>query len=733
MANDPCQIYRTAIASLNSRIDSLEQRLQNLPPNVRPDALKAQLQALRAQLGPANQELQGCLRSQNLRVIGVETTQAIQYFDGLPQGSHYAPSNSVPLISGKLTLLRLYANTVPLNDQAPRANAVTGTITLTSSTAQVVLSPSNGPLSAFGSQDRGNLDDSLNFLVPPEFTHGHILMSAKVFDPGNASINDELHGGALDFEAVPLLPIHGILIHYAGPDFFDNPIDQTASAGQLMQDLIFTAKIYPIPGVTYTGCEVMDWTKKTAVKQNFYDLKDAVGSWRDMSASDDIYVGIIPTAANCGGPCGLGSDGSAIYFAGDDTGAAHEIGHALGRHHTQCAIHADGADDSYPQYAGLPQGSIGEFGVDVAATMITASRDSSVMNPLVFCDVMSYCTRWIGPYTYTGLLDSIHQEYGSNLVPLSASVWTFPQADFMHAVIRIHHRGRSESPEVRYAFTIRRKPPRRGSLSAPYSAETLETDGTVIGCHGSQYAAWPSECGCREGPGDRTSQPFSDISICIPWMDSIRHLRIVDEEGRIVGTVDVATKAPALTLLRTRRSGSKLYVSWQAKAPRNAQPHLRFAVRYTADGEHWRAVHVGLEQSKAVLDLEQLPGGDSCRVQVVAYAGLRTSVVETTSFAVPRKPRQAYIVAPSSELTIGVGDNVACVGGGFSPCFGSTSPLDGIWTTKKLGVFGRGQRAIAHALPVGHHELRLTVPDGQGRQAEARVFVNVVAQDNARS
>src|SRR6266851_2481191 len=53
-----------------------------------------------------------------LTIVGVELTQAIQYFSINGQGSGYAPDNSVPLVAQRTTILRAYIS----REHAPPPN-----------------------------------------------------------------------------------------------------------------------------------------------------------------------------------------------------------------------------------------------------------------------------------------------------------------------------------------------------------------------------------------------------------------------------------------------------------------------------------------------------------------------------------------------------------------------------------------------------------------------------------
>jgi|GEM_PF-744198 len=71
---------------------------------------------------------------------------------------------------------------------------------------------------------------------------------------------------------------------------------------------------------------------------------------------------------------------------------AHELGHNLGRRHTDCGG-AAGPDPAYP----YPGGDIGSAGFD-----LTTGR---VLQPRVFKDIMSYCTpQWVSDFVYQSVL-----------------------------------------------------------------------------------------------------------------------------------------------------------------------------------------------------------------------------------------------------------------------------------------------------------------------------------------
>src|SRR5262249_28092359 len=140
----------------------------------------------------------------------------------------------------------------------------------------------------------------------------------------------------LDFVEVPPLAVHSILIHYTGVDFFDQPVDAQPTGLDVMTALDYVLRTYPISTVAFDGCEVLEWSDKLAVDENFHNLFGTVAAMRALGAPDELYIALIPPQAGCGGTCGLGGGGTALFFSqslDDSSDAAHEIGHAFGRIH----------------------------------------------------------------------------------------------------------------------------------------------------------------------------------------------------------------------------------------------------------------------------------------------------------------------------------------------------------------------------------------------------------------
>ena len=297
-----------------------------------------------------------------IKIKGLELAQSADYFDFNGQGSGLAPDNSIPMISGKPTIVRVYLDAQSSNGSA--SALVDGTLTiLTPVSSATSIGSLNGPIvpRPASAIQRSDFNQTLNFMIPASLSQGNITfeLTSAGFQAGRFS---------LSFVDVPTLKVHSVLIHYTGVDYFGNPVDKQTTGFDVLTTMDFVLRTYPVSDITSDGCEVLAWDRKLAVAANFMALDSQIASMRAMSGTDDLYIGIIPDEAGCGGISGLGGGGTALFFAGtleNGTDASHEIGHAFGRSHSPgCLPAGQAGDTNYPAYSGSPKAGIGEYGVD---------------------------------------------------------------------------------------------------------------------------------------------------------------------------------------------------------------------------------------------------------------------------------------------------------------------------------------------------------------------------------
>ena len=351
----------------------------------------------------------------DLVIVGAEVTQAIQHFrsgDHLDSPNVF-PDNSIRLIAGKPTVVRLYVD-YDVNSGLAPIPLLSGTLTLFNPAGSTVLSPieSIAPRRDV-SIDRGSRRHTLNFLIPDAQSLGEVNLFATVFDAGDTAQMSVPFERTIQFVQQPPLRVIAVGIEYTGDDVKDDadPADLLApDEADFVDTLEFTDRIFPIPSVTITDYRTMEYDKDVESDINegcdkLGDLKDAVGDF--VGDSDDIVYGLYGSGLNTGSVGGCGGGGVGVGFVGAGGTAAHEIAHALGRKHapcdnvTRCATPRN-TDDSYPSYSGYDSDSIGEYGFD------PTSMFGTVRNPSTFHDVMGYSpNRWISPYNYKALMSAV--------------------------------------------------------------------------------------------------------------------------------------------------------------------------------------------------------------------------------------------------------------------------------------------------------------------------------------
>jgi hypothetical protein len=373
------------------------------------------------------------------RIIDVEKTQAVQYFPFNGQGSGNGAKNSVPLLQGKSTLLRVYISNYV-------SAAVTGIVRFDFDRdvdRQTIVFPANGttqgqPQTAIS---RINLNSTLNFVIPASLCTGQIrsfqIEVGFGTDPKSFKVTERLDD-TLQFQFLKPPRVHGVLVHYTGPDNSGTVRDfGTPTAADFFAMMAQVTRVYPVSGFTSTGFDVISLSVDGfapsppggppvpggLIKSVWQTLLNEIEQMRVASHTDDIYLGLVPgqlpappaiasfNTATTDGTLGVGGGEvggknvlSASTFANLGLIAvAHEVGHAFTRKHIPAGSPLpDDLDPNYPTYGSYPSGSIGEVGVDPLTLQI--------FDPLNFSDFMGYGNNvWVSPYTYIGLITAIQQ------------------------------------------------------------------------------------------------------------------------------------------------------------------------------------------------------------------------------------------------------------------------------------------------------------------------------------
>jgi hypothetical protein len=761
-----CRDLAERLADLNQQVEFLEDLLTDpeLTPRQRA-SIRQRIFQTRETIAAVQHQLTEC--REGLAIVGVEQTQAIQYFMINGQGSGYAPDNSLPLIAQRALVLRVYVD-------SPRATSFGGPETLPvfiSGRVSVdrllsgggvshlrVLTPVNGAIVAKpGSAiDRGDPNDTLNFRLAASDCQGLLRFTVTVFEQGpvvveslasttarSASVAWESQAtwtGAVAevvsadrpsastqiyarFEPVPTFRIQPLLVHYTGggQDLpAPTPLDFVASLDLLL-------KTYPIGRLEFGDCLPLEldeslsygaggcgpgWEGKDPGHEGLLTILTDMSNASDVPA---IYVALIPSGVL--NPCssGRGNTWVAAALAGRPATLAQEVGHALRlKHAPGCG--AGGAyplcapgvpSPCYPNYGDgkYPPGSIGEFGFDVST--------STVYDPATYFDFMTYCgNRWISPFTYMGLRAGMVERFSE---PSLARMAEEAQRETLFLNFRMHRDG---AVEVRPSFHLPKAiEPIELGWPSETSCELLDRDGEVLEFH---------PCG-QGDPHQDSDGPYLDFHEAVPWVtgaSSIRFLR----NGDVVHVHEIEKTPPDVEFRgpKFQYRAERTSVEWTGRHP---ERELTYMLRYSHDGgQTWRALSANRHDTTWPVYPHLLPGGDRCLFQVVASSGIRTSVAESEPFAAPMKPRIASILPLEPGDEVPEGEPVLLRGGAYSPDFGLGDMDDTVWSSSLDGILGRGLELVAEHLSAGRHDITLAVFDGMGGTARAGVSVRVTGR-----
>jgi len=186
-------------------------------------------------------------------------------------------------------------------------------------------------------------------------------------------------------------------------------------------------------------------------------------------------------------------------------------------------------------------------------------------------------------------------------------------------------------------------------------------------------------------------------------------------EQRDLLTIDIPKKPPEVRIVAPERGGGELSgrvrFAWEGH---NVGKALSYLVRYSNDGgASYRAISPAISETELIVDLDRLPGGEQCILQVLATEGIRTDEAHTPPFHTRRKSCELFIASPARGAVFRRGDVVTFVGEGFSPDTGSVPGSALIWHSDKGGKLGSGNLLRVRSLEPGRHRVSLSTLDAK--------------------
>ncbi|MBI2070294.1 MAG: hypothetical protein HYT79_06790 [Elusimicrobia bacterium] len=384
--------------------------------------IRTEIRKLENRRNRLKKELADCLDSvSSIKIVGVEFNQAIQYFQSqlLPiPGSPEAgpkPDNSVPLIAGKPTGIRVYINTPQslINESAPVFISGKLLVRLRSPRGLVeehMIESRNRALALAANQiDRGRIAHTLNFTIPSQWSRGKMEIQISAFlkrTADQAIVSSDALLRSIEFEAIHKVDVVELRVQLVNAQ--GNVVTPAVPEGTIRTSLnALAARLMPVAGFNISSL-VFSSTQASAA--GFIDFEEH--RYRPL-VGDAVVVAVLPNSARevgCGRPL---RRAAAVYFGtSDSTNVAEEFGHAV------CGLRHPGGI-RYPRYqtnyapaltsdGQLPERVIGEFGYDPISETIFWPNAKDFMNGQRSFSGSSGA--WISPFHYGILLDCFRNQ-----------------------------------------------------------------------------------------------------------------------------------------------------------------------------------------------------------------------------------------------------------------------------------------------------------------------------------
>jgi hypothetical protein len=698
-------------------------------------------------------------RCPHLQVQGLEVTQAIQYYraaEHLTDAGDRGSDNTLRLVTNKTAWVRTYLRSGqdPSFDNGQLAG-VTGTLRVERRTGGVWhtianLGPQNGPIvveDSFPSYDaeRGNINTTLNFVVPANLMTGLLRFTVDVASPFAPCHGNTATGTVqVDVNLTQTLNAAFITIGYNGPNASNtgNIVLPAPTLAQCQAETSWAMTTYPVSGaanvrlggtfVTPTplndarscpGCCSPNWQPLLLQVAALVALDQTAnpGPW--------VYYGLVAGGipVNVPGCSGWGATGG---LAGAPPTYAHEMGHQFGLPHARCG-NAGNGNPNYPVYepydlpvdppntANWTMASIGEYGLDINTGAIANPNDAE--------DFMSYCgPRWISIFTHNYLLNiaglsPVVIPTGSG-APARRITDPFPRFESDENALRplIHMLGVigvDGKVDVRSVARLTTRYLRGRGRQTGYVAQHLDAHGRVL-AQDSLYG-YVSEGGCGGcqghdgGAGCDDPQPVLFKAMLDDTAPGAT-LRIL-KRGEVVWERKGTARPPVLGSANAAvtRSGD-LELTWKlecsSKAEKTAEPEVW--VRWTSDdGATWHALTVGQRGPSVTIDREQLPSGP-VRFELLGHDGFHTVCATTDVVMLPRKPPAVSILYPATGAPVYNDRQLHLLGSASSFAGSAIAPEQATWIIDDKPV-GRGLDLWVESPGPGAHSVCLRVEEGE--------------------
>ena len=645
-----------------------------------------------------------------LSISHIEVTQATQ-----------DANNSVPLIAGKPTFVRVYVDCGAGCASLPNVTGVLRGYGPSGELPGSPLSPTGFMRSITAYHEswqfqRGDLRKTLNFTLPPEWLTGTITLTAEI-------------SGTRYSEMVPFRPAQTVRVIYVPIRYKGRSPDPV----RIHTGSSWALQVFPTSRINYVPGTTLDWDqclKKSVLCPLWYhNSLNLLNRLTTMYHLVNAYVyGWLPEGTYNGGisdPTWNGGAGKAAF--GDDHPSegrrifAHEIGHLLGRRHTNSVSCKSNNIDPRTDWPWVSSDSlIHEWGLDGYSFGWLVSSPSALKNPASTYDYMSYCGSlndgnvWTSSWTYSHIFSETLRLQGAAQAIQAMTAITQPYF-IASGLVYTDDTAIIDPIWVITPTEVPQNPP----AGTQYCLEAQDAGGTVLSGHCFDLAFRDYETGEATG--------VDGFNLMLPYPSGVA--RIVLRKGaQQLAVRPVSAHVPTVTVLfpnggETWAATGTYAITWTA-SDADGDP-LAYSVLYSPNGSDWLPVAAGITQTQVAVNAAELAGGNAARVRVLASDGVNTTADESDApFTVARKGPQAFILSPERDIIIVPGTPLWLQGYAYDLEDGTLPDTALRWSSSRDGNLGTGSQVLVSLSP-GEHVITLTATDSDGNVTTATVRVYV--------
>lgn len=708
----------------------------------------------------------------DIAITDVEITQGIQDL-----------RNSVPLVAGKNTMVRVYTTATQPVEGVRAMLRLTGEVSVSSlysddsGTRRFVRTPV-APLRACTivqpTSDRRALGGAFDFVLPPEFTEGTPLGPVRLeidLDPDNLLGESNRANNTvvrdIEFREQPPICMRTYSVRTTaqnGSDLRPSPRLSEATLRRATAMLPTRAiRQYPMPNLLeefellgFGPYEMdpgddMDQSKILATlwvhDQTTWDPAEC-----NIANARTLYLGVVgetnrstSPGSNFNGIANLGLDQLIIRDrpTPDDGGVgsppggvtlAHEIGHNYSRLHVNCG-NPDNLDASFPYHRCTigPISGSSFFGAD-----LFNPRRPNIIEPVepdgdtATGDLMSYAvTRWPSDYTWSAISDELLEQQNAKSSKDELPKLT-GEGGTLLITATIDRNGAALLAEV-IQIPGDAMPLAKSLRQAELQAEAIANknpDSIVLVLEDGNGA--PLASTVAEGILTATERsPGYFLGAMLPFQPDAQALRLLDSEGTEIASRLRSPNAPTITILAPAGgtiAEDYIDVEWEALDDDNDP--LQTMVQYSTDlGATWQTIITNAPGSSYRVEAQLLSGAiDTALIRVLVHDGFNSASAISEPFTVPMRQPLVSISTPAPNAAIPPGEPLHAIASAYDP---EDGPLLGAalrWSIAGIGDVATGEEILLPALSPGVYTLTVTATDSHDQTATSSVTFTVASR-----